>query len=331
MGSRPDPVDLVWEVTRTREPGAYLNALDFLDTLRYVVAQRPIDRYQSAFFRTKSDGSTRLIRPAKESLYYVQANIASWLNREILMRSADYCDFRGGVIPAVSRLRNAKMAWVGDLKRAFEYVTAEKLNYWLRMYERRLSPAACNVITDLLTFEGITPQGCVSTRPAYNLVIYQFDQIMARYCGANSFLYTRYVDNICISSLNSFEPSSVQDLITGFIHDAGFEINETKTRCYFAGEPIEFLGTVIKDGQLTLQKEKIIDFLGILEEALASHMPKLYKPEINGIFVWAYRVCGDNLTKDESLKPLWESFQLYYKKVGRPPKSYIKLVSPRML
>lgn len=71
--------------------------------------------------------------------------------------------------------------------------------------------------------------GAVSSPVISNVVMYSFDEIMLEYCKANGYLYSRYADDIYISS-KSYIPKDVLTFLQRELVKCGFTMNYSKTK-----------------------------------------------------------------------------------------------------
>lgn len=104
-------------------------------------------------------------------------------------------------------------------------------------------------ILDFIIVDDILPIG-FSTSPSFsNASLYDFDNALQEYCIGKGFLYTRYSDDMIISSSkiskdfeNIFtETSSILEST----HGSRFSLNRTKTKVVRKGNKVKMLGMVI--------------------------------------------------------------------------------------
>lgn len=313
----------LWEITR---PESNEWAAEYLKKLRYVLNIPKKKRFLTAFDVTKKTGGTRKIVPATPSLAFVQSVLANWM---VLTYpgSHDYCYTGKGVLQTVRPHLGSKSALVIDLKSAFDHVTYARLKFALRKHHTNLDPDVVEVICDLLTFPvysdtQTTPQGCVSTPYAYNLVVRPIDlELMAVAAAYPGMRITRYSDNICLSTPEVIDLKALEKKVTSIIYANGFQVSWSKS---FDKPPFKYLGTLIYPDSIQLDEEKYGEFSFVLMEALASATPNIYRNQIVGIFNWAMHVSGKKMPDD-----LFELFRRYFEKVRRPPASFSKLVVER--
>ena len=315
-----DVIKAVWNLTRCGD----LLDQRYKAALWRVCNMQPLDRYQQPFEVAKPSGGYRRIRPAKPNLALVQSVLADWMLRHLPLGN-DYCYIgHRGVLTAVKKHLGSKSGAVYDLERAFEYVYAPTILSWLHYYQPQADLHVLECIADLLTFEGVAPQGCVSTPYAFNLLIRPFDQAIQLYCKTRSLVVTRYSDNICISSSGEFDFEEVDNHMSLTVDGCGFQLNHKKTK-NFSTPPIEYLGTRIYPDKLSLDARKIEEILERFEEILYSSTPEFYRKMVNGLWVWTKHICGDDIPKE-----LYQVFSDYYTVVGKPPRSFVRWLTPKL-
>lgn len=102
-------------------------------------------------------------------------------------------------------------------------------------------------ILDFIIVDDALPVG-FSTSPSFsNACLYHFDLGMQSYCFEKGYVYTRYSDDIIISSENELN-DDIYAVVSGFLNklsSANFELNPSKTKLIRKGSKIKLLGMVI--------------------------------------------------------------------------------------
>lgn len=83
-------------------------------------------------------------------------------------------------------------------------------------------------ITMLCTRNGVTPQGAPTSPMITNMVMVENDVLITKYCKEHNLVYTRYADDILISSRVSFDWQQVQNDIGEIL--SNYELKTEKTR-----------------------------------------------------------------------------------------------------
>ncbi len=98
--------------------------------------------------------------------------------------------------------------------------------------------------------------GTVSSPIISNIIMYAFDVQMAEYCKAKNYIYTRYADDIYISSTN-FIPIDIVSFIASNLSQNGFTINSGKTKFYSTKYRRKITGLIIThDGKVSVGLQK---------------------------------------------------------------------------
>lgn len=112
-------------------------------------------------------------------------------------------------------------------------------NFFGTITEKQVFKLFCNigygskvaaVLTNLCTFEGVLPQGAVTSPYIANLVCYHLDARLNGYCSRKDIVYTRYADDLTFSSNNRILLNRVEKFVKYIVTEEGFNINEKKTR-----------------------------------------------------------------------------------------------------
>lgn len=84
------------------------------------------------------------------------------------------------------------------------------------------------ILTTLCCYNDVLPQGAPTSPALSNLVLRNFDENIGKWCEKRGISYTRYCDDMTFSSDKNLY--NVYMKVKGMLEDAGFEINEKKTR-----------------------------------------------------------------------------------------------------
>ena len=89
------------------------------------------------------------------------------------------------------------------------------------------------MLNNLAYLDGALPQGTPLSPTLTNLVMIEFDYLMTKYAYANKLRYTRYADDILLTSKYEFEYRKVVEEVKGLLETNGYEelkLNNEKTR-----------------------------------------------------------------------------------------------------
>lgn len=113
-------------------------------------------------------------------------------------------------------------------------------------------------ILELVTYEDNLPLGFPTSPTISNICLFDFDTQLAARCEQMSIVYTRYADDIILSSNEDDALKQlavlVEDLLKEYVHQ-DININASKTRYLKRGQKIKLLGLVVlPNGQISIDK-----------------------------------------------------------------------------
>lgn len=119
-----------------------------------------------------------------------------------------------------------------------------------------------HLLTTLTTYEGKLVQGPPTSPALANMSILHLDRALIKVAEAFQFTYTRYADDLIFSG-NDRNRNSVDKMleIAGkFLREAGFEVNEPKTKIFRKPRRQMVTGLIVNDGvKLKKQYRKRLD------------------------------------------------------------------------
>ena len=190
----------------------------------------------------KRSGGTRQIKAPDEDLKLVQKEVADdlLLRLKLLPHNSAYAYTRGRcAYDALVTHQRANARWFLkiDLKDFFPSITPDVLRKTLPKLAplNELTSEALEKLVDLATDEGSLPQGSPLSPILSNLVLVEFDKVLTqtlwRYKNQH-YTYTRYADDMIITSPYTFKFEPIIELIKKTFKDLGlpFTIATHKTR-----------------------------------------------------------------------------------------------------
>jgi RNA-directed DNA polymerase len=129
-----------------------------------------------------------------------------------------------------------------DIKNFFESITAGQVATVFQ--QLGCTVEISEMITKLVTLDGKLVQGFVTSPVIANLVFSPLDTQLESLCKANGFDYTRYADDITISS-NTEVPQIAP--IEAIIEPYGFKLNNDKTNYMYRGKRQYVTGLTVFD------------------------------------------------------------------------------------
>jgi len=206
------------------------------------LANDRIDHY-ICFHTKKRDGSIREIFAPKSRLKEVQRQILDDLLQKVGLNShAEGFRKKRSIATNAKRHIGKEIVIKMDVKDFFPSITFERvLGMFISLgYPRQVSL----LLTRLATHNGRLPIGAPTSPAISNIICRRLDKRFSKLGEKMSFDYSRYADDITISSNNK----GVNKMIPFFkeiMGDEGFEINESKMRILRSGGRQKVTGIVV--------------------------------------------------------------------------------------
>jgi RNA-directed DNA polymerase len=208
------------------------------------------------YYKKKLDGK-RILYPSNGRLKEIQQRIKSQILDKI-----ELPHFLFGGVKGKTNISNAKMhkgkkyKFTTDLKKFFPSISW-KLVYGMFL-ANGFSADVARVLTILTTYKGMLPQGCPTSTSIANLVFIPVDFEINNFCIENEITYTRFVDDLSMSSPNDFKDITQQ--LLDFVRKSNFRISHKKT---FYGTNVSVTGIEPRNNSLRAPKS----FLNTLSNA----------------------------------------------------------------
>ena len=202
----------------------------------------------------KKDGTTRTIYKPILSLKVVQ----KWILKEILEK----INVSQQSMAFVPKKNGLKMNAEYHKKNIF-LLEMDISDFFGSIQEKQVFKLFCNigysakvsaVLTNLCTYEGILPQGAVTSPYIANLVCYHLDARLNGLCSRRDIIYTRYADDLSFSSNVRTELNRIEKIIKYIVEDEGFLINEKKTRYFSNDVKKSITGITINNEEIHVDK-----------------------------------------------------------------------------
>jgi RNA-directed DNA polymerase len=206
----------------------------------------------------KRSGGKRTISAPRVGLKVFQSFLAHALLENIYNPPAQVFGF----VAEKSFVDNAKFhlgcshLMNADIRDFFPSITKSEIEKVLKGFG--LSDVTVRWVSEIVTLDGALPQGSPSSPIVSNLVLLDFDNDMQKFAVLNKVKYSRYADDITISSKNII-PQLTLDKVRYELSRYGLTLNDDKTRFIGDGGRKEITGLVLGDGvRLTRSLRKVI-------------------------------------------------------------------------
>lgn len=186
-------------------------------------------KYYSKFFIEKSNGNKRLILQPSKELKAIQA----WILRHILdkLNTSPYAtayikeaNISDNVLPHCSN----RYFILLDLEEFFPSISSNRVKkvFSLIGYSGR----AAGTLSKICTYNNSLPQGAITSPSLSNLIAAKLDRRIAGYTAMRNIIYTRYADDMTLSSNNVFVLCKSLEFILKIIGSEHFKPNMSKLR-----------------------------------------------------------------------------------------------------
>ncbi len=217
-------------------------------------------KFYKTIHTTKANGKIRILHSPSAEMKAIQA----WILRNILEKLPTHKSATGfirkqSILVNAERHRENSFCLCLDITDFFNNTSKKKVFTFFRSlgYPDQIAIT----LTNLCTHENGLPQGGVSSPALSNLVNTRLDHRISSYVGKRNIVYTRYADDITISSNNSDQLYKAKKVIEKILDDEGYQLNSTKTRFLRPGALRKITGLVISDDNNSIgvgRKEKRI-------------------------------------------------------------------------
>lgn len=175
--------------------------------------QAKISSEQYRPVKSKS-GSTREIFDAVKLLKGIHQRI-----KDRILDYVDYPDYLQGSLKGRDYVTNAKLhtkkkiLFCEDVEKFFPSVKSEKVHeIWNEFFG--FSTDVATLLTHLTTKDGSLPQGAITSSYLANLALWRDEPVLKVKLQEAGVTYSRYVDDICLSSSNELDTQTQSKLIS---------------------------------------------------------------------------------------------------------------------
>jgi hypothetical protein len=225
------------------------------------------DRYET-FNIPKASGGVREITAPLPDLRNAQRQVLKVINKEckFLPHNAAHGFTKNRNPKTALQVHQAnKSKWFlkMDIKDFFPSCTSTALQRALRetypFY--KLENSVRTMLVNLATKDDALPQGSPLSPLFANMIMIPFDLVLTEYCKENKLIYTRYADDIMISSREQFNPGTTIIIVQEMLDQYGFALNHDKSRYGSSAGRNWNLGLMYNEaGDITVghQKKKLV-------------------------------------------------------------------------
>lgn len=207
-------------------------------------------------FEVKKKNGNRIINSPTYSLKMVQR----WILENILYKvkpsvyaRAYIRNYKAPLLENSILHRDYVYTLVIDIKDFFPTIVEKKIFSIFKMlgYNDEVS----SLLSKLCTFNGILPQGAVTSPHLSNLVAFRLDNRIQGFCSKREITYTRYSDDIMLSCNDKNLLKKAYNVIGDIIKNEGYHINTNKTRYLTPSNHKVLLGITINNEKSHASRE----------------------------------------------------------------------------
>ena len=218
--------------------------------------------YYKEYTVPKRNGEPRYIAQPSPELKTLQYWVSYNILDKLPFSTAAYAYKKGDSIKRHAQLHAKSRFFLhADIRNFFPSIKSLKLNPILRENKNIFDNLGLDMEESLGDIRKICFKkdslsiGAVSSPVISNVVMFSFDEIMLEYCKANRYLYSRYADDIYISS-KTYIPKDVLTFLQRELVKCGFTMNYSKTKFCSSKSRRKVTGLVITtDSRISIGTE----------------------------------------------------------------------------
>lgn len=230
--------------------------LDFSYLCR--IAERS-EYYYKGYRIPKKNGGYRYVAQPSPELKTLQYWTVNNILKKLSVSKSAYAYKKGDSIKKHAELhKEAKYVFHTDISDFFNSIHFEHLYDILTKNKSVFDDLGLDLNESLVDIKNICFKsnslcvGAVSSPIISNIIMYSFDATVIEYCKLNNYTYSRYADDIYISS-NTYIKKDVINFLMEQLELMGFELNTKKTKFYSPKYCRKITGIVItNDSQISI-------------------------------------------------------------------------------
>ncbi len=239
-------------------------------------------RYYRSFSIAKKGGGKRRIDSPRAFLKVLQA----WLSDHVLCSlpihpsvHSFHCD--RSIVSNAQRHVGKSFVGKTDIKDFFGSITGERICDFLLKSGYTLETAL--LISELCSYRGALPQGAPSSPTLSNAYLYDFDRKFSDWCNSRDIEYTRYSDDITVSSeVRSDVASALEECAKRLANQYSLEIRRDKTRIVANSGQQRVTGIIVNEKALPPKVFRKMVRAAFHKSSKSSHISKDRRNELEG-------------------------------------------------
>ena len=190
----------------------------------------------------------------------------------LILKQAEYPYYLMGGLPKRDHVRNAqihagaRVMLNEDVAAFYPSISATMVfDIWRNFFH--FPSDVSRVLTGLTTFQGQLPQGAKTSSYLANLIFCQTEPRLVQKLSSMDFIYTRFVDDITISSTSDKSPQQIGSAIgavASMLTRFGMKFKRKKHKIVRAGQRMEVTGLVVGKKKVGLLKKRRSDIRALV-------------------------------------------------------------------
>lgn len=246
-----------YPLNRIRTLDSFSLALGLPHDLILRSAGRSSAAYRS-FTLPKKDGKRREVFEVLEPLKTVLQRIQSRILSRVLYPAYLHGSIKGRSAKTNVESHIGANSFIGiDIKKFFDSVQdSDVRRIWAELF--RFGSEVSDLLTTLTTRYGSLPQGAPTSPSLANLVFWKDEWKLVNSFGRSGYVYTRYVDDIAVSSRDRLDQRSIDWIfgrVRGMLNKHGLRTSNRKSEVFFAGDSMVTTGLLAGTQQVSMTKK----------------------------------------------------------------------------
>lgn len=241
------------------------------------------NKFYQEFEIDKKSGGSRKIEAPSRNLKKIQRWILDNILNKVELNENTY-GFRKGfnIVDNAKNHTNKFLVYNIDIKDFFPSITREDVFYIF--YNKGYTYEVSYIFSKLLTYKDHLPHGAPTSPYIANLRCEKMDYSLNMYTKRINADYSRYADDITISTNNAHDFIDKIKIIKKIITNNGFVLNEKKERIQYYKSMQEVTGLVVNNGvkvRRRFKKELEKEIYYCLKYGVSSHLTRNEKNHLS--------------------------------------------------
>lgn len=278
-------------------PGLLFAYLDVLPRHATFCAMNMSDVVRKSTIVTNRGKKQRTIYAPEPVLSYVQRRV-----RERLLSTVEPQPCAHGFVAGRGTVTNAaphvgkRLVINIDLKDFFPGISARRVNgMWRHVFACDQRSAA--LLTSLTTYDGHLCQGFSTSPDIANILCQRLDRRLSALAGVAGFAYTRYADDLTLSTDSDGGADSIIAVVKDIVGDEGFVVNDKKIAIMRSGRRQKVTGLVVNG-----DKPAVPRHIRRLLRSACHHWPQQTEERKQSILGWINYINAVNKDHADALR-----------------------------